>query len=136
MKKFIIAFIAVYIFLFLWGWTLNGVVLKDVYAQFAGLFRSRPEMASLFYWLLIGQALIVFSFIAIYAAGFAGGGIAAGVRLGLLMELAAIGFRMAVYAVQPYPGKLLVLASISGLVEMSIVGLIVGAIYKPRSAAV
>ena len=28
MKRFILAFIAAYIFLFLWGWLLNGVLLK------------------------------------------------------------------------------------------------------------
>ena len=134
MKRFIIAFITVYVFLFLWGWLLNGVILKDVYAEFASLFRSKAEMGALFHWILIGQALIVLSFIAIYATGFAGGGIAAGIRLALLMELAAIGFRMGFYAVQPYPGKLLIIASVSGLIEMSIVGTIVGAIYKPKAA--
>ena len=33
MKRFILAFAAAYIFLFLWGWLLNGVFLKDVYAE-------------------------------------------------------------------------------------------------------
>jgi hypothetical protein len=135
MKRFIFAFFVAYIFMFAWGWLLNGVVLKDVYAEAANLFRPQNEMASLFHWIIIGQALIIFSFVMIYATGFAGGGIIAGIKLGLLIELAAIGFRMAVYATQPFPGKLLVLGSISGLVEMTIVGSIVGAIYKPTRPA-
>ena len=131
MKRFIIAFIAAYIFLFVWGWLLNGVLLKDIYAQTSNLWRTQTEMLSFFQWILIGQALIVFAFVMLYATGFAGGGVVAGIRLGILLEIAAIGMRMGVYAVQPYPGKLIIYGSIGGLIEMIITGAIVGAIYKP-----
>src|SRR5215469_3007513 len=133
MKRFILAFIAAYIFLFVWGWLVNGVVLKDVYAETPNLWRSQSEMASLFHWIIIGQALIVFSFVMIYATGFAGGGVIAGIRLGLLLEIAGIGMRLGFYAVQPFPGQLVLYGSIGGLVEMIIVGAIVGAIYKPAA---
>jgi hypothetical protein len=133
MKRFLLAFIAAYVFLFLWGWLLNGVFLKDVYAQTPNLWRSQSEMMSLFHWIIIGQALIVFAFVMIYASGFAGGGAIAGIRLGILLEIAAIGMRLGFYAVQPIPGKLVLYGSIGGLVEMIIVGAIVGGIYKPSS---
>ena len=134
MKRFILAFIAAYIFLFVWGWLVNGVLLKDIYAETPNLWRSQSEMASLFHWIIIGQALIVFSFVMIYAIGFAGGGVIAGIRLGLLLEIAAIGMRLGFYAVQPIPGRLILYGSIGGLIEMVIVGAMVGAIYKPASA--
>ena len=134
MKRFIIAFIAAYIFLFAWGWLLNGVLLKDIYAQTPNLWRTQTEMLSFFHWILIGQALIVFAFVMIYVAGFAGGGVVAGIRLGILLEIAAIGMRLAIYAVQPFPGKLIFYGSASGLIEMIIVGAIVGAIYKAAPA--
>jgi len=51
-----------------------------------------------------------------------------------MLEIAAIAMRMGVYAAQPFPGKLLIYASIGGLIEMIIVGAIVGAIYKPAPA--
>jgi len=133
MKRFIIAFIAAYVFMFLWGWLLNGVLLKDVYAETPNLWRSQSEMMSLFHWIIIGQALIILAFVMIYASGFAGGGVAAGIRLGILLEIAAIGMRLAIYAVQPFPEKLILYGSVSGLIEMVIVGAIVGAIYKPAS---
>jgi hypothetical protein len=133
MKRFLLAFIVAYVFLFLWGWLLNGVFLKDVYAQTPNLWRSQSEMMSLFHWIIIGQALIVFAFVMIYASGFAGGGAIAGIRLGILLEIAAIGMRLGFYAVQPIPGKLILYGSIGGLVEMIIVGTIVGGIYKPSS---
>src|SRR5438093_2887355 len=131
MKRFIVAFIAAYIFTFFWGWLLNGVLLKDIYAQTPNLWRPQSEMMSLFHWIIIGQALVIFAFVMIYASGFAGGGVAAGIRLGILLEIAAIGMRLAIYAVQPFPGKLIVYGSISGLIEMIIVGAVVGGIYKP-----
>jgi hypothetical protein len=134
MKRFILAFAAAYIFLFLWGWLLNGVFLKDVYAETPSLWRSQNEMMSLFHWIIIGQALVVFAFVMIYASGFAGGGVIAGIKLGFLLEIAAIGMRLGFYAVQPIPGKLILYGSIGGLVEMVIVGAMVGAIYKPASA--
>jgi hypothetical protein len=134
MKRFIVAFIAAYIFMFFWGWLLNGVLLKDIYAETPNLWRSQSEMMSLFHWIIIGQALIILAFVMIYASGFAGGGVVAGIRLGILLEIAAIGMRLGFYAVQPLPGKLIVYGSISGLIEMIIVGAIVGAIYKPAPA--
>src|SRR5438874_2753370 len=133
MKRFIIAFIAAYIFMFAWGWLLNGVLLKDVYAETPNLWRSQSEMMSLFHWIIIGQALLIFAFVAIYASGFAGGGVMAGIRLGVLLAGAAIGMRLASYAIQPFPGKLIIYGSASGLIEMIIVGAIVGAIYKPTA---
>ncbi len=70
------------------------------------------------------------AFVMIYASGFATGGIAAGVRLGIMLEILAIGARCAIYATQPFPAKLLVLISIGGFIEMIVTGVIVGAIYK------
>ena len=82
MKRFILAFVAAFIFIFFWGWLYNGVLLKDVFAEAQSLFRPREEMMSLFRWIVIGQAGLALAFVMIYASGFAGGGIAAGVRLG------------------------------------------------------
>src|SRR5947208_5642833 len=115
MKRFTIAFIAAYVFMFLWGWLLNGVLLKDVYAETPNLWRSQSEMMSLFHWIIIGQALVIFAFVMIYASGFAGGGVAAGIRLGILLEIAAIGMRMGFYAVQPISGKLSFYGCVSGI---------------------
>ena len=93
MKRFILAFVAAFIFIFFWGWLYNGVLLKDVFAEAQSLFRPREEMMSLFRWIVIGQAGLALAFVMIYASGFAGGGIAAGVRLGIMLEILAISAR-------------------------------------------
>ena len=134
MKRFVFAFLAAFIFIFLWGWFYNGVLLKDVVAEVQSLFRPREEIMSLFHWIIIGQAGLALSFVMIYATGFAGGGIAAGVRLGIMLEILAVSARCAIYATQPFPAKFLVLVSVGGFIEMIVTGLIVGAIYKPAVA--
>ena len=62
----------------------------------------------------------------VYASAFAGGGVAAGIRLGIMLEILAIGARMMMYAVQPLPAKLIVYWSVGGLIEMIVTGAIVG----------
>src|SRR5437764_15263031 len=108
-KKFFVAFIAAFIFIFLWGWFYNGVLLKGVFAEVQSLFRSREEMMGLFHWIVIGQAGLALAFVMIYASGFAGGGIAAGVRLGIMLEILAVGARCAIYGTQPFPAWVRVL---------------------------
>jgi len=132
-KKFFIAFVAAFIFIFLWGWIYNGVLLKDIYAQTQSLWRPRAETMSLFHWIILGQAGLAFVFVMIYGSGFAGGGVAAGIKLGIMLELLAISMRFMIYATQPLPAELLVLWSIGGFIEMIVTGAIVGAIYKPRA---
>jgi len=132
-RRFSLAFLAAFVFIFLWGWLYNGVLLKDVYTQ--SLWRPQNETISLFHWIIIGQAILVLAFVMIYASGFAGGGVAAGIRLGIMLEILAIGARMMMYAVQPLPAKLIVYWSVGGLIEMIVTGAIVGAIYKPTTSA-
>ena len=133
-KEFFLAFIAAFIFIFLWGWFYNGVLLKDAFAEAQSLFRPREEIMSLFHWIIIGQAGLALSFVMIYASGFAGGGIGAGVQLGIMLEILAVSARCIFYATQPFPAKLLVVISVGGFIEMIVTGLIVGAIYKPAAA--
>jgi len=132
-KRFFTAFVAAFVFIFCWGWLYNGALLRDSFAEVQSLFRPRDEVMGLFQWIVIGQAGLALSFVMIYASGFARGGIAAGVRLGIMLEILAIGYRCAIYATQPFPAKILVLISIGGFIEMMITGVIVGAIYKPKS---
>ena len=70
----------------------------------------------------------------IYASGFAGRGVIGGIRLRVLLEIAAIGMRLAIYAVQAFPEKLIFYGSVSGFIEMVTVRAIAGAIYRPIAA--
>jgi len=132
-KKFFIAFVAAWIFVFVFGGFFHEVLLKDTYAALPqGLQRTEADFKSHFGWLVVGQVLFVLMFTLIYASGFAGGGVAGGIKLGIMLAIMGIGGHALInYAVQPLPGNLIAYWSIGALVEMAIVGAIVGAIYKP-----
>jgi hypothetical protein len=103
-KKFFFAFIAGWIFIFIFGWFFHTVLLKDTYAALPeGFQRSDADFKGHFGWLVAGQ--LVFAFL-------------------------GIGTHLIAYAVQPFPGNLMVYWSVGALVEMAIVG----AIYKLGAA--
>src|SRR5262249_56108464 len=85
-KEFFLAFIAAFIFIFLWGWFYNGVLLKDAFAEAQSLFRPRQEVISLFHWIIIGQAGLALSFVLILARGLDAPGIDGGVYLGSMLQ--------------------------------------------------
>ncbi len=134
-KRFIFAFVAAFVFIFCWGWFYNGVLLHGATTEVANLFRPVAETMGLFYWIAIGQAIMALAFVLIYASGFAADGISGGIRLGILLELLAIGARLMIYAVQPFPARLIVLWTIGGLIEMIVTGIIVGAICGRRGTS-
>jgi len=133
-KKLFFAFIAAFIFIFFFGWFFHEVLLKDTYAQLpSGLSRSADDFKSHFPWLVAGQVVFAFVFALIFASCCGGGGVGAGVGLGIMVAFLGIGAHLITYAVQPFPGNLIAYWSIGGIVEMAIVGVIVGAIYKPSA---
>jgi len=134
-KKFFIAFIAAWVFVFVFGGFFHEVLLKDAYAQLpSGLQRSPEDFKSHFGWLVAGQVIFVFIFVWIYASAFSAGGVGSGIKLGIMLAIMGIGGHAFItYAAQPFPGKLITYWSIGALVEMVIAGAIVGAIYKPAA---
>jgi len=131
-KKLFFAFIAAFIFIFFFGWFFHEVVLKDVYTQVpSNLMRTPDEFRAHFGWLVAGQLIFAFIFALIFVSGFAAGGVGAGVRLGIMLALLGTGAHLITYAVQPFPGNLIMYWSIGAIIEMAIAGAIVGAIYKP-----
>ena len=129
--KFFIAFIAAFIFIFLWGWLVNQMFMKNVYAATAELWRPPNEVMSRLHWLILGQAILAFALVLIFASGFSRGGVAAGIKLGIMIEILALGARLMMYAVQPFPARLVVYWTIAGFIEMMAAGAIIGALYKP-----
>ena len=77
---------------------------------------------------------MIFIFTMIYAHGFAAGGVGAGVRLGIMFGIVYTGANLISYGAQPFPGDLITVYSIAGLIEYAIAGAIVGTIYKTGPA--
>ena len=133
-KRLVLAFLAVFVFIFAFEWVFHGILLKDAYAHTASLWRPETEMMGYFHWLVMGQAVIALAFVLLFARGFTGRGVAGGIQLGILVAVLRLGLNLITYAVQPISVKIALSWSVGGLLEAAVAGAIAGAIYKQAQA--
>ena len=111
---------------------VNNVLLADLYARHAGVFRPPDQMHLAFG---LGATLAgFFVFAYAYAKGYEGGsGAVEGLRFGVVVGLLLATFSVAWnYVVLPVSGTLAAAWIVDVIVEMAIYGAAVGLIYKPR----
>lgn len=134
-KKFFFAFIAAFVFVFLYEWVFHGMLMARSYKEIPTLWRPESEMMNYFPILICGQLVLVFFFTLIFVRGFgSGGGIGGGFRYGVLVALLCVGGMIIQYAVQPLTTHILLCWAAGGVIEFAIAGAIIGAIYKPATA--
>ncbi len=132
-----LAAIAGAIVFFICGFLIFGLLIAHDYAPFPGVYRPPQAMQ--------GNAPIgiVCSFVAIlvmsiiYAKGYEGGrGLPEGARFGTLIGL-FLAFKCAAeeYVTLNIGGKLAAEMAAGVLVEMVIVGMVIGLVYKPSNRA-
>ncbi len=114
------------------GPLVNNVLLADLYAQHARVFRPQAEMN-----VALGLAAALagfFVFAYAYAKGYEGGaGVVEGLRFGVVVGLLLAAFSVAWnYVVLPVSGALAAAWIVDAIVEMAIYGAGVGLVYKPR----
>jgi hypothetical protein len=111
---------------------VNNVLLADLYARHARVFRPQTEMNVT---LGLGATLAgFFVFAYAYAKGYEGGsGAVEGLRYGVIVGLLLATFSVTWnYVVLPVSGALAAAWIVDVIVEMAIYGTAVGLIYKPR----
>lgn len=117
------------------AYVVNTYLLAEIYAAHASVFRPEGDMnlALGFGVQLLG--FLVFAYM--YAKGYEGtSGVMEGLRFGVLVGLLFVAFAIAwEYVVFPVSRRLAAYWVIDTLVEMSIYGMIVGSLYRPRGAA-
>ena len=116
------------------GYFVDGFMLSDLYAAQESLFRPLGEVN-----VVLGfgaQLLGFFAFAYMYAKGYEGtSGLQEGLRFGVLVGLLLVGFGWAwSYVVLRVSDALGLAWVIAGLVRMSLYGIIVGLVYRPRAA--
>ena len=129
-KSFIIAMIAVLVFIFLAEWVIHGHLLKGIYSETASLWRTDEDMKSKCIWMLLGYFLLAKYFTFIYARGCEKGGVAEGFRYGVLVSLLLVSGCFMWYVILPISMALMWYWVAATVFEMVISGMIVGAIYK------
>jgi len=128
-KKFFIAFVAAFGFLFLFGFLWYGMLMHGAHQEVPSLLRSKPD----FPWLIFGHIVMAF-FLTLLCAKFVPAGGAGGfAKLGIVVALIYAGADLITFAVQPLTTKILCGWIVGDLVQFAIAGAIVGAIYKTDS---
>ena len=134
-KKFFFAFIAAFVFLFVFGFLWYANLMHSAHREVATLLRSEAELSDHFAWLIFGHVVMAF-FLTLLCAKFVPAGGAGGcAKLGILVALIYTGADLITFAVQPLTTKILCGWIVGDLVQFAIAGAIIGAIYKSSSPA-
>jgi hypothetical protein len=125
------AFLAAFVFIFLFEFLWHGMLMKSAYMETATLWRVEP----MFPLLILGQAVMAFAFTGLYVSKVGVNSAATGIGYGIVIGILCAGGDLIRFSVQPLTVKILWMWIVGGLVEFAIAGAIVGAIYKPRATA-
>lgn len=125
--------VAVFVFVWLSDFLVHGLALKQTYEASADLWRSDEEMRKRLPLMFVGQLWTSVALCLLYAVGWKRHGVGAGVQCGFLIGLLSVGSLWIMYTVEPYPLNLVLAWGASWLIQPTLAGAIVGAIYKPGS---
>jgi hypothetical protein len=134
-KKFFIAFVAAFGFIFVFGFLWHGVLMAGAYSEVPALWRPQAEHGKYFSWLVFGHIMIAFFLTLLCSKFVPAGGAGPCAYLGVLLALIYIGVDFIFYFVQPLTTKILCGWIVGDLIMFTVAGAIIGAIYKSGSAA-
>lgn len=136
-KKFLIAWLVLFIAWMAGDFLIHGPLLEQDYRQLASLYRPQAEQGAYFPWMLLAHVLSAGAFTWIYARGkearpWPGQGARYGFAVALLAQVPGY---LIYYAVQPLPGSLVAKQVIFSAILMIVLGIIVAWLYRERTAA-
>jgi len=136
-RKFIIAWIALFIAWFIGSFVVHGVLLGKDYMQLAGLFRAEADQQKYFPLMILAHVLLSGAFVWIYARGVqARPWLGQGVRFGVAIALLTIVPTYIIYfVVQPMPAEVVIRQIAFDGTLMVILGVIVAWMYRDGTAA-
>ena len=131
-KKFIIAWIVLFIAWFMGSFVVHGLLLHSDYMLLTNLFRPESDAQKYFPLMILAHMILAGAFVWIYARGVeAKPWLAQGVRFGVAVALLTIVPTYMIYfVVQPMPGGVVVKQIICDGVLLVILGIIVAWLYR------
>ncbi len=130
-KRGFIAFIVAFVFMFFFGFFWHGMLMKPMYIGTSSLWRPEP----VFPILILGHAVVAFAFTGLYVSKVGVNSAGMGFGYGIVIGILACGVNIIRFAVEPLTTNILFMWFAADLICFAIMGALVGAIYKPRSAA-
>lgn len=134
-KRFVIAFIAVFVLLEITNYIVHMVILGPTYASDAisYLFRSQEEMMSKMWIMYLMDFIWSFFFVFLFVKGYENKGILEGLRFGLYIGIFYVMVQSYnTYVVYPLPYSLTFQSFVYGLIQVLILGVVTALIYKPN----
>jgi hypothetical protein len=133
-KRGVIAFVVAFVFIFLFGFLWHGILMKGAYMETAALWRTDPDFNSHFWILILGHAVMAFAFTGLYVSKVGIQSTATGFGYGIVFGIFCAGIDLVRFAVEPLTVRILWMWIVGSLIGFAIMGALVGAIYKPRTA--
>jgi hypothetical protein len=137
-KKFIIAWIVIFVAWFLGSFVVHGVLLHSDYMQLPNLFRAEDDAQKYFPLMILAHVILSGSLVWIYARGReAKPWMPQGVRFGIVVALlTVVPTYMIYFVVQPMPGGVVIKQIVYDGVLMVILGTIVAWVYRDAATAI
>jgi len=140
-KKFLIAWVVLFIAWFIGSFVVHGVLLSADYMQLTSLFRTEVDAQKYFPLMVLAHVILAGAFVWIYARGVeAKPWLAQGVRFGIAVALLTIVPSYLIYfVVQPMPASVVIKQIVFDGILLVILGMIVAWLYRgvgtpPRAA--
>jgi hypothetical protein len=136
-KKFLIAWIVVFVVWMAGSFLVHGVLLNADYMQLPNLFRTATETQQYFPLMLLAHVIMAGALVWIYARGVeAKPWLAQGIRFGIAIALlAVVPVYMIYFVVQPMPGATVVKQIVFDGILVVILGAITAWFYRQPTAA-
>jgi hypothetical protein len=131
-KKFIIAWIVLFVAWFLGSFVIHGVLLRADYMQLTSLFRAEGDQQKYFPLMILAHVILSAAFVWIYTRGAeAKPWMAQGLRFGVAVALLTSAPTYMIYfVIQPMPGDVVIRQIAFDAVLMVILGTIVAWLYR------
>jgi hypothetical protein len=130
-KRFLLAVVAVFVFVNFFEMLYHQYLVGELYGQTAELWRPTETMEDYMLWMWIVYALLSVMFCYIFLKGYENKGVMEGVRYGLLIGILMAHGSFVMYAVMPIPFAMAVYWIVDALVLCTVSGAILAAVYKP-----
>jgi hypothetical protein len=136
-KKFVIAWVVVFVAWFLGSFVVHGVLLHSDYLQLSTLFRPASEANGYFPLMILAHVSLAGAFVWIYARGVESKPwLAQGLRFAIAVALLTIVPSYIIYfVVQPMPGQVVIKQIVFDYVLLLILGAIVAWLYRDTTKA-
>jgi len=131
-KRFLLAWLALFIAWFLGSFVVHGVLLHNDYLALPNLFRKEAEAQNFFPLMLLAHVFLSGAFVWIYARGVeARPWLGQGLRYGVAIAfLTTVPLYLIYYVVQPMPGATVAKQIVFDGILVLVLGAIVAFIYR------